>query len=315
MLAATAVGDPVMARILTDHGADANAVGGMGYSALSAASAEGHEELVNVLLEAGADVDIPNVDGDMPLFSTVIRKGAEAVVRMLIEYGADVNHVHRIYRCTPILFAAKEGRNKAMKVLFEGGADIHFTARRGYTPLVYAVQGVNKKGAKLLLIDWGADVNVRNDRRETPLLIAVMENLHTMFMPLIKNGAMVNVKNNQGHTPWTRCVLKGNESMARMLIDNGADINVPGVLLSENSDKDRLPDVVRRIVNSSPNDMTWQLSGSQVIARLSATPLLLTTAFGHDNIATLLIGKGADVNELQDHGFYDGFVHCRNSGA
>jgi len=55
-----------------------------------AAASYGHKELINYLLEKGADVNIQDPEGDSPLFvcETV------DIVKMLVEAGADAKHVN-----------------------------------------------------------------------------------------------------------------------------------------------------------------------------------------------------------------------------
>ena len=54
------------------------------------AAAEGHAEVVEALLQAGADFRTPLPSGFTPLFFAV-REGRTDVVRVLLKAGADVN--------------------------------------------------------------------------------------------------------------------------------------------------------------------------------------------------------------------------------
>jgi ankyrin repeat protein len=59
-----------------------------GQTALSRAAIKGHEAVVELLLEKGADVESKDSDGLTPL-SWAARGGHEAVVKLLLEKGAD----------------------------------------------------------------------------------------------------------------------------------------------------------------------------------------------------------------------------------
>ena len=66
---------------------------------MDVASCEGHEAVVRVLLEGGADVNKITDDGYTPLH-IASSKGHEAVVRVLLEGGADISKAAN-NGCTP----------------------------------------------------------------------------------------------------------------------------------------------------------------------------------------------------------------------
>ena len=78
------------ARLLLEHGADANAVGGEGDSPLCWAAREGDVELARLLLEHGAGATIDagrGVDG-MNALGAAARQLNPAMVRLLLDAGA-----------------------------------------------------------------------------------------------------------------------------------------------------------------------------------------------------------------------------------
>lgn len=103
---------------------------GYGYDTCSAifyASWRGHTEVVKLLLEAGANPNIPEHRGGTPLLFAVHLNHME-IARLLIQYKADVNYTmprnnswgwtHR----SPILIAAERGNLCTVKLLKEAGA-------------------------------------------------------------------------------------------------------------------------------------------------------------------------------------------------
>ena len=56
-----------MARLLLDAGADVNGSGEGGFTALHSAAQNGHEELLRLLLERGADPELELEDGRLPV--------------------------------------------------------------------------------------------------------------------------------------------------------------------------------------------------------------------------------------------------------
>ena len=78
---------PDKARLLLDNGADVNAVGPRGRTALHYAAAAGHLALMDVLLDAGADAALTEETGATPL-GLARAAGKTAAVRLLKRRGA-----------------------------------------------------------------------------------------------------------------------------------------------------------------------------------------------------------------------------------
>lgn len=74
-------------QILLESGADINARGMTGYTAMHAASAQGHTRVVQMLLEAGADIKARRFDGYTAM-QLASRRGHEKVVQMLLDHRA-----------------------------------------------------------------------------------------------------------------------------------------------------------------------------------------------------------------------------------
>ena len=67
-----------------------------GQTPLSWAAQNGHEAVVKLLLEKGADVESKSSNGRTPL-SWAAENGHEAVVKLLLEKGADVESKDRVW--------------------------------------------------------------------------------------------------------------------------------------------------------------------------------------------------------------------------
>ena len=84
-------------EVLLDNGADVNAYNNYGNTALMMASENGHIEIVEMLLKKGADLDAKNNDGETAL-KTASEKGHEEVVEMLLDNGADVKTLEEVHK-------------------------------------------------------------------------------------------------------------------------------------------------------------------------------------------------------------------------
>ena len=104
--------------------------------------------ILKALIEAGADVNVPDVDGRTPLF-IASSKNNLMIVMELIKAGADVN----LAMCdgtTALHLAVKYGYEGCAAVLIQAGADIHRRTDTGKTPIKLAIFTKHERIVKLL---------------------------------------------------------------------------------------------------------------------------------------------------------------------
>jgi ankyrin repeat protein len=85
---------------------------------------DGHPDLVRALIEAGADVHVPQRHIDMTVEGPIrnaVEGGNPEVVKILVAAGADVHTGGDL----PVRLAASKGHARAVKALIEAGADFH----------------------------------------------------------------------------------------------------------------------------------------------------------------------------------------------
>lgn len=101
-------GDAATVQQYLAAGADPNTMHPTGRSLLAVASSRGHTDVVRVLVEGGADIELgwPSL-GSSPIMA-VARKGHDEVVGVLIAAGANVNHTDSL-QITPLGMAIHEG--------------------------------------------------------------------------------------------------------------------------------------------------------------------------------------------------------------
>ncbi|MCB1314680.1 MAG: ankyrin repeat domain-containing protein [Leptospiraceae bacterium] len=102
-----------------------------GGSALSYLACFGSRANVGLLLEHGAELDSKDMRGRTPLVIAAAC-GNQAVVELLIERGASINH--RSSQGTPLHMAAKQGREDVVKFLILSGADPRIKDAEGKVP-------------------------------------------------------------------------------------------------------------------------------------------------------------------------------------
>lgn len=134
----------------------------------------GHNEIAELLIKEGADVNTTGGNGTTPLIQAA-RNGHTETVKLLIKGGAKVNQCNNSAE-SPLLWAARGGHAKTSEVMLEAWADVNIADKDGKTPLWCAV---SKPDIVKLLIANGADVNKKakayGERYWTPLEAATYD--------------------------------------------------------------------------------------------------------------------------------------------
>jgi ankyrin repeat protein len=95
-------------------------------------------EMIKLLIEGGAEVNIENHFGDSPLLQAVYR-GDHGLVELLIRHGANLNHKNR-FGDSPLQEAVNRDLIVMATLLVEQGADINAQGKQGDTVLHTAVR-------------------------------------------------------------------------------------------------------------------------------------------------------------------------------
>ncbi|PIG84613.1 hypothetical protein AARAC_010916 [Aspergillus arachidicola] len=115
-------------------------------SSLMAACAKGHNEIVQMLLQHGADVNTHD-----EFYGTALQaacyEGHDKVVEMLLEEGADVNRHGRFYG-TALQAAYSGGHDRIVQFLLEKGAEVNVQGGEYGNALQAASVGEQEKGAE-----------------------------------------------------------------------------------------------------------------------------------------------------------------------
>jgi hypothetical protein len=167
-------GDLASVQAELDKGVDVNAKREGGSTPLHGAAEGGHEEIVELLIVAGADLHartVPMLGGGgwTPLHSAA-KHGHKEIVELLIANGTDVNSRDSTGKSS-LHDAALEGHKEIVELLIIKGADLN--AESGYygTPL-HVAAGIGHKEIVELLIANSANVNVKDGFGRTPLDVA-----------------------------------------------------------------------------------------------------------------------------------------------
>jgi len=249
-----------------------------------------HATLLSLLDRRDIDVNGSRGDGSTAL-SWAAYEDDEIAIDLLIRAGADVNVATDFHAVTPLALACANGNSGAVAKLLAAGADPNIANRGGETPLMACANTGAEEGIRALL-KRGADVNAKEGKDDqTALMWAAAEKHPQVVRALVKNGANVAARsrlvakpdpyiveisldqsiwgsNYPDTTRWQEqsggftalyfAAQAGDIDSARILIKAGADIDAPHV--------------------------EW------------GSALNISIASGHEDFALFLLEQGADAN-------------------
>ncbi len=273
---------PAMMQLLIARGADINArstvrdyqrhvtaegrpksLDSGGLTPLLYAARENCLACVEVLLEKGADINLPDPDGVSPLLVAIMNANWD-VARRLIDAGADVNQWD-IFGETPLFTAVNlrsrldggrasidplnktnglaivetllaRGANPNMQLFFQPANLAGNTNTRGATPLIRAANNGDLDVVKLLL-EHGADATINTADRQSPIHAVIAgrspeQQALELIRVLHAAGADVNAialvnhpQEIRGGTALHYAVRKRQKEVIKLLASLGIDMN------------------------------------------------------------------------------------------
>ncbi len=241
--------DHAAVQLLLKQKADVNAAQGDGTTALHWSAYHDDLEMMQWLIQAGADLSATTRLGAMTPLAIAATNGNAATVQLLLEAGADPNAANS-NGTTPLMMAAAAGKPEAIKLLLDAGADPNARdLTNDQTPVMFAA-ALNRGEAIRLLAGRGADVDVLSAVSEAGanqsshaaeraknvasvggnavLNFAAREGQFEAVKALLEAGAEVNQISgaSDGMTPLVQAIINGRLDVAEVLLKHGADPNI-----------------------------------------------------------------------------------------
>ena len=111
-------------------------------------------------------------------------------LELLVQAGADVNNMDES-SSSPLISAASEGRTDCVNLLLQAGAYVNFFDQNGFTALMRAAY-YGKVGCVKALLNTGADVNMLGHHGGNALKVASRTNCVRCVRLLLKANARIN---------------------------------------------------------------------------------------------------------------------------
>jgi ankyrin repeat protein len=304
-------------------------------SALHRACELGRKDVVEYLLEKGANKEVKNYAGDTPLH-IACKEGKYDIVKLLLDRGADIESRSDDQK-TPLHKAAENGSCKVIAALLQHNAYVEAKDKFGRTPLFFA--GGKKDGIKLLL-GRGANIEAQDEFGETPLIHEIrtrgniesfLENgadvnaqFHSVVSQedgftclhfackydvldkvklILKYKPDLNIRSQGGKTAFHTACETGTCEIIQLLLKNKQDVNVQdfdgNTPLHLAASKFYI-DAVKLLLKNKAALETKNKEGSTPLCSACAGEKFL--AFGMEETLALLVAKGANINTANNAG-------------
>lgn len=163
---------------------------GDGTTPLITASMMGHDSVVAILLENGADTEKKGINGATAL-QIAASMGHIKVMKLLLDAGANPDARHAFAKSTALHFAAEMGQSEATRTLCEAGADPEATKIQGGRPLHAAADSNQTEVTRILLNVCKAEPNALLLGDTTAMYLAASKGYLGVVEVLLENSADV----------------------------------------------------------------------------------------------------------------------------
>lgn len=156
--------------------------------AVAEAAADGRTDRLQALVAAGADVNARGVDGMTALHWALLRSSRKGFA-WLLEHGADPNVIFTQNGTSATSLAAKQEDDWFLKEVLAHGGNVNIrNPLNGRTPLVEAMAS-GRNGNVRILISAGADMNTFDHLGMTPLAAAAATQKYELAYEMLQAGA------------------------------------------------------------------------------------------------------------------------------
>lgn len=321
LFAAVASGDEAAVRDIVKSLQPAGAINSQaqpsGATALHIAAKTGNDVVVQILLDAKADVSMRTKSGLTALHYAANSGNAKSVAALLAahEDGASLDS-QASSGDSALHLSAGGGHAAAIRLLAWGGCNVNLPGALGATPLHVAAQGGHSLAVRELL-EHGAATSARTSTGHTPLHAAAHAGHADIAAQLLLAAGStdaIGAKDSAGDTPLHVAVAHGQTGVVRALLQ-GLQAPKGGGGVAKGDAADRTPDDRIAAVDAAngaghaplhlavsygqPEALRLLLAAgasADVRAAKGETPLVLAAQLGAPQLARVLIAAGADVN-------------------
>ncbi|XP_049686048.1 ankyrin repeat and KH domain-containing protein 1 isoform X13 [Accipiter gentilis] len=287
-----------LVKYLLAAGANVHATTATGDTALTYACENGHTDVADVLLQAGADLEHESEGGRTPLMKAA-RAGHLCTVQFLISKGANVNRATANNDHTVVSLACAGGHLAVVELLLAHGADPTHRLKDGSTMLIEAAKGGHTNVVSYLL-DYPNNVLSVPAADLSQLTPPSQDQSQVPRVP-VHTLAMVVPPQEPDRTP--------QENSPPLLgVVKAVNSRVPsGSTSSSHTTESPTPEPCSQASSNVPSQSVLPMYPSvDIDAHTESnhdTALTLACAGGHEELVSVLIARGANIEHRDKKGF------------
>jgi len=250
-----------------------------------------------LLKEPYIDANIKDENGCMPLFWAISNNHSE-IVKMLLDKGAHLDMQDAYGGRTPLIWALRCNKSTIAQILIDKGAHLDIRDDLGCTALHWAVIQNNQEIVQIL-IDQGANIDIQDNEGHNLLYWAVRNNKPEIVRILLDKGADPNMAGNDRYTPLYWALEKNNEAIINLIIEAKENLdstfdNNDHFLLNVNNDLDLLKAVKANNENEVKQLLNEHYIDVNVKDEKGYTPLIWAIRNMSPEIVQMLLEEGAN---------------------
>lgn len=187
-------------------------------------SLRGDTDGVRRLLLAGVDPNTPPGPDDRGMTALMFAgwRGHDEIISLLIAAGANVNATSTSGQ-TSLMYAAFGGHAIAVQTLLAARANPNITSNHGESPLMVAFERGHLNIARVLIPV--SDVTHRSDLGETPLQLAIKRGDLAIVEAVLLRNPPLEAADSHGRTPLMNAARLGHTRIVIRLLNKGALVN------------------------------------------------------------------------------------------
>ncbi|KAJ8107153.1 hypothetical protein OPT61_g9064 [Boeremia exigua] len=218
---------------LVDEGADVNVRDSLGTTPLIYACARGHAHVTETLLQAGALPHLTDHRGSTSLLGCVKRRRYELAKRILQEKDVAINALYTTFNYyTALMLAAWNSDPQMVRMILER-PDVDVNMARpdsGGTCLLLATYDNEIQCVEELLRHPNINLNHQDNSKNTATHYAAMHGYGKILSLLLTAGADTERQDDHGGRPLQRAIDYGELGAVRTLLDHDADYTFKDML-------------------------------------------------------------------------------------